>query len=227
MAKSLVYYMSKIKEVYPEIDGLTIKAYNDISERINEDIASGVEVKNSLALKELYGKLYKILGYLGKYYSDTKLSESTFLDALSALYITLINKYITRYNSGSWYADYNNFIASSYKSARIFIKRNSAIILPSSDLTFDVTGLKEILDFDRFNKAKLREKLLAIVNTLNEPERMIVSEYYGLNGDKKLSIREIAENNNLTKTYVYNTLRKGLRSLVLPNNLIQIVDLLS
>jgi RNA polymerase primary sigma factor len=62
------------------------------------------------------------------------------------------------------------------------------------------------------NEDKLKDRLLSIMNVLDERERTIIEDYFGLTGTPR-TLEDIGEDFNLTKERVRQIKEKALRKL--------------
>jgi len=82
------------------------------------------------------------------------------------------------------------------------------------DTLIDIVKNEDSLSPDHSfdNSQTLREKLMGILDTLDEREKMIICDYYGLTGSCR-TLEDIGEDFNLTKERVRQIKEKSLRKL--------------
>lgn len=226
MKKSLIYYLSQIKEAYPEITDIKKQDYEKISAEINAQIQAGGPVT---AHKKLYSKTYRFLKRLAVFYADNGLNFKSFNDNLSTIQLTLMDRINSKVNKNEWFSNFKSYVQNMFSSVYRFFNKIENIVAEQSQFAETKENKNSILVQDLLNDKAMQEvyehelqgveinELKAILNdvlnTLTPHEKEIVLEYYGLNGDKGRSLAKIGSSKDLSEWRVGQILAKALRKL--------------
>ncbi len=214
--KSLVYYLAKINENYPEIEQLTVKDYNELSGQIEKDIENGVQ--NSAAVDKLIKRSYQYFRYLAQKYVDLNLSNYDFDDYLSYFYLRIIKSVKKRYNDGNWFKNYKAYERYLYTNVRYTLNKLQKRANEPKAKRFDENSLNELAvsQFEELLK-EINQKELSIIikefiNHLTPRTRDMVYDYYGLNCPR-LTPAEIAEKYHCSAKSVHTLVYDALKRL--------------
>ncbi len=213
--KSLLYYMSKIKQNYPQIEDLSIKDFENISKQINEDLKNNK--KNSEALNLLATKYYPFLCYLTKNYEKYDIKKYNFDDFISYFYVRIMKLHKDRYLNGTWYPNYNCYVVTTYKEMQRWLnkilKLSDEPIENLNDHTNEYSNYvyqQQMLDVDIKDLANLLNNSLFL--NLTSLEKDILIDYYGLDASA-MTQEQIGKKYHISHTMVSKHIRKALEIL--------------
>lgn len=219
-------YVAILKSTYPEMKHLTMEEYNQIVEEIN----SG----NKKAVKKLYLRLLPSLKYATLAFSRTNLNQKLFIDFINEVSITLMEKYKSK--ADDWFESYNSYTTSNHRIVDClledFVKANS------KDLTIkDAKTKKEIKlkkcrfeylpedipeDSEELFKTVAKDLLYDLIrntiNNLSHTRKMFIIRFFGLNGEKPMTLSALAEEYGFTIDVVRGIVSNALRELRHPKN---------
>lgn len=226
MKKSLIYYLSQIKEAYPEITDIKKPEFEKFSAEINAQIEAGQPVT---AHKQLYGKTYRFLKILAKYYAENGIDYRSFKDNLSALQLMIMEKINNKVDKNEWFVNFTSYVPviSQYVYTNIKqLKKETA-----SNMELNAKLVENLLNNEAMKRVYEKELKNANINelksllnealgTLTTREEYIIREYY----EKGRTMEEIGVSCNFTTSNVAQILHKALRKLRHPKRSVKFYD---
>ena len=231
------HYIKLIDEYYSNMEKISIAEFNKISKQINEEIASE---KESVAVKQLYTKFRTPLYLFAQKYAENNGTKTLFLDALSACYLKLV-EFITLKANTTWFANHNTYSSEICrlinKFTEDFINENAKTSIIKKNTKNEFVVIHEQLEHldeqlpensyelvTEMEKKALKRSLAKLLDSLTPREKQCIELYFGFSDSDPMSIRELAEYLNLSKTVIEKHIRKGIRKLHHPKRAVQIID---
>lgn len=237
MKKSLVYYLSQIKKIYPEVEDITNAEYQLINAEINAQQAAGEEVT---AHQKLYSKTYCFLKWFANFYTNNGFDAKYFADYLSSFQLRILEAINNKAASGTWFANFASYKTRIHYELEKFIEKISKKTelenqyaetqrvknsIPVQDLLND-EFIKEKYQtlLDDVSWRELKNLLNSAITALTTRQQDIVKLYFGLEEQPK-SLSEIGAKYGLSKEAIRLILQKALKGLRWnPENFIKLRD---
>lgn len=230
MKKSLLYYLSQIKEAYPEITDIKKGEFEKISAEINAQIQADKPVT---AHKKLFDKTYRFLKILANLYAENGIDYKSFNDNMSALQLKIMDKLNNKVERKEWFLNFTSYVSalSHYSTSFMnnFQKDNTSqkefkAKLVDSLLNDEVIKQVYEKELKSVEDRELRTILLETLDTLMPREEKMIRYYYGIDDDHQRTLVAAGQEFNISRDRVIQILDKALRKLRHPSRSRKIKD---
>lgn len=206
-----------VNKLFPNLPCINQKEFLTLKEKINNGDKTAERVLKDFSLKVASENVVN-------YYLTHDVAKYEFGDALQDLFLIVEDKYQTCMNA-KYLCEFEFYIASLCTRCFVYklkeIANSNLDIKCSFDKDFEELNCVDEIYFNKKNEEEyyliykdLVNELNSFVNQLSPRDIKIINLYFGLNGNKKKTMPQIAKMYNITYSAIQGYISQALKRLI-------------